>query len=126
MANDELWTSSEENLFEKKSSGISALRISMLFACGAIALALVVTPMVAGDPSNHMASSDNGAYDNLMTSSVSGGGTGSRPNIVQPYPKGLNNQGSGSNAYTIRRSITQTSNEACIIFNNGLKTAGCK
>lgn len=125
MANDELWTSSEDNLFEKKSSGISALRISILFACGAIALALVVTPMVANDPSNNVASSENGAYDNLMTSSVEGAGTASRPKIAQPYPKGLNNQGSGSNAYTIRRSITQTSKEACLIYDNGLKTTGC-
>lgn len=119
MANDELWASSEDNIFEKKTNGISALRISMLFACGAIALALVVTPMVANDPSN-------AAYDDVITSSIGAGGAVSKSNTVQPFPKGLNNQASGSNAYTIRRSITQTSNEACIIYNSGLKTAGCK
>lgn len=125
MANDELWTSSEDNMFEKTNSGISALRMSMLFACGAIALALVVTPMVAGDPSSKVASSEKGVYDNVMTSSVDGAGTTSRSNGAQPFPKGLNNQGSSSNAYTIRRSITQISDETCIIYNNGLKTAGC-
>lgn len=121
MANNELWTSSEDSLFEKKNSGISALRISLLFACGAIALALVVTPMVAGDPSSNLASSDNGVYDNVTTSSV--GRARSRTGGVQPFPRGLNNQ--GSNAYTIRHSITQTSNEACIIYDTGLKTDSC-
>lgn len=125
MANDELWTSSEDNMFEKTNSGISALRISMLFACGAIALALVVTPMVAGDSSGNVASFEKGVYDNVMTSSVNGTGTTSKSNDAQPFPKGLNNQGSGSNAYTIRRSITQATEETCIIYNNGLKTVGC-
>ncbi|WP_162654789.1 hypothetical protein [Lentilitoribacter sp. Alg239-R112] len=120
MANEELWTSSGDDVFETKSSGTSALRISVLFACGAVALALVVTPMVAGDTS-----SKNDAYDNLITSSV-GGGNVSRSKVIQAFPKSLNNQGSGSNVYTIRRSITQTSNETCIIYDNGLKTDGCE
>lgn len=129
MANDELWTAPEENLFEQKSSGISALRISMLFACGAIALALVVTPMVAGDASNQITYFQDGVFDDLTTSSVNGSVDGaegvSGRKEHQPFPNNLNGQGSGSNTYTVRRSVTQTTNQSCIIYSNGLKTSGC-
>lgn len=124
MANDEFWTPSEDKLFNKKNDGIGALRISMLFACGAIALALVVTPMVAGDLSNKMAF-ESGYYDNLTTSSIGSGRAVSEYKSTQPFPKSRNIKDSGSKVYTIRRSITQTSNETCIIFKNGLKTNGC-
>ena len=122
MAIGKLWTSSEDNLFEGKSSSISALGISVLFACGSIALAFIVTPMVADNPSSNK-SFNNGAFDNVMTGSVDNTGKILRSKGAQPFPKDLNSQ--GSNAYTIRRSVTQTSNEACIIYNSGLKTVSC-
>jgi len=87
---------------EPAVAGLGSLRVALLFGAGAIALALLVAPIVdrqtrmelAGNPAN---------LDRMSTGSVNKG-----------------------DRYTIRRSVLQTNpNSVCIIRPNGARNGDC-
>ena len=80
----------------------------------AVAVAVVLTPILADNTDLSVADSGGQIYDNVVTGSI-----GSVSDGVQKSPF------SGRKHYTIRRSITQTSVEECVIYDTGAKTAGC-
>ena len=114
MANDELWAVSDEIKWNPPKKPLSAVHLSMLFAAGVVAVAVVLTPILADNTDLNVANSAGQVYDNVVTGSI-----GSTSDGAQKSPF------SGKRHYTIRRSITQTSVEECVIFDTGVKTAGC-
>lgn len=88
--------------------GAGMLRIALLFGSAAIALALILTPMLDGSDGSHVAQS--GYSDGLDFTST-----------------GSINRTSGYRAeYTIRRSVLQTSPDSvCVIRGNGTKSGDC-
>lgn len=114
MANEELWTAQEETNWPQPKRSFNALRLSLLFATAAVALAVVATPMLAGKTVSTIAYSDTGFYDDVITGSIATTREG-----IQRTPN------FPTKSYTIRRSITQSSGDACVIFDNGLKSGNC-
>ena len=116
MANDELWAVSDEINWNPPKRSVSAVHLTMLFAVAvvAVAVAVVLTPILADNTDLSVADSGGQIYDNVVTGSI-----GSVSDGVQKSPF------SGRKHYTIRRSITQTSVEECVIYDTGAKTAGC-
>ncbi|MBX9465451.1 MAG: hypothetical protein KL840_21190 [Aquamicrobium sp.] len=87
-------------------AGMGALRVTLLFGSAAVALALILTPMLE-DRTRKIAYS---AY----------------PAGVDMMPTGSIGQRSNPGAYTIRRSVLQPSpNAVCIIRGNGMRTGDC-
>ncbi|TYR30330.1 hypothetical protein FY036_20885 [Mesorhizobium microcysteis] len=88
------------------NAGMGALRIALLFGSAAVALALILTPLVE----NH-----------------------TRKVAYQGYPAGLDMMATGTigqrnapGTYTVRRSVLQPSpNSVCIIRNNGMRSGDC-
>ena len=104
--NEEHWQETPEREFVvDRSNRIGALNMALLFGTAAIALALIVTPMLAPDKADRMQASTMD-YDNITTGSV-------------PSHDGKTKR------YTIRRSILQQNpGDVCIIDNDGTKI-GC-
>jgi hypothetical protein len=87
---------------EPLATGFGSLRIALLFGAGAIALALLVAPIVDRQTRMQFASNPDN-LDRISTGSV---------------PR--------SDRYTIRRSVLQTSpNSVCIIRSNGSRNGDC-
>ncbi len=87
-------------------AGMGALRVTLLFGSAAVALALILTPMLE-DRTRKVAYS---AY----------------PAGVDMMPTGSIGQRSNPGAYTIRRSVLQPSpNAVCILRDNGMRTGDC-
>jgi len=87
------------------SLGSGMLRATLLFGSAAIALALIVAPMLEGDNGDYMAQSGNGYdyVDRTVTGTVRYKGT-----------------------YTIRKSVLQTTPESeCVIRDNGIRSGDC-
>ena len=87
-------------------AGMGALRVALLFGSAAVALALILTPMLE-DRTRNMA---YWAY----------------PGGLDMMPTGSIGQRSNPGEYTIRRSVLQPSpNAVCIIRGNGMRTGDC-
>ncbi len=91
-------------------AGMGALRVALLFGSAAVALALVLTPMVERQ-ANEM------AYSSYPAGA---------------YPAGLDMMATGtvgqrsSGTYVVRRSVLQPSpNSVCVIRDNGMRTGDC-
>lgn len=85
-------------------AGMGALRITLLFGSAAVAMALILTPLIENRTER----------------------------IVQARPAGIDMMATGAigqrgaGSYTIRRSVLQPSpGSACIIRQNGLHTGDC-
>jgi hypothetical protein len=104
--NEEHWQETPEREFvADRSNRMGALNMALLFGTAAIALTLIVTPMLAPDKAERMQASTMD-YDNITTGSV-------------PSHDGKTKR------YTIRRSILQDDpGDVCIIENDGTKI-GC-
>ena len=104
--NEEHWQETPEREFVvDRSNRMGALNMALLFGTAAIALTLIVTPMLAPDRAGRMQASTMD-YDNITTGSV-------------PSHDGKTKR------YTIRRSILQENpGDVCIIENDGTKI-GC-
>ena len=104
--NEEHWHETPEREFvADRSSRIGTLNMALLFGTAAIALSLIVTPMLAPGKAERMQASTMD-YDNITTGSV-------------PSHDGKTKR------YTIRRSILQENpGDVCIIENDGTKI-GC-
>lgn len=83
-------------------SGLGSLRMALLFGSGAIALALLVVPLVDRGGDAQVAEGP-GQLDTMATGSIQRGGS-----------------------YTIRRSVLQDNpNSVCIIRPNGARAGDC-
>lgn len=105
MTNNELWTDSETTNWQQPKRRFSALHLSMLFATAVVAGAVVMTPIVAGNTNTNIAINDGVNYDRVITGSI-----GTVSSGEQRSPDFSKKQ------YTIRHSITQSSGEACVIY----------
>jgi hypothetical protein len=105
MMDDEFWkTPSDQEFKGERANRIGAVNVALLFGTAAIALSLILTPVLSPDK-NQMASSTMG-YDDIKTGSI-------------PTEDGKVKR------YTIRRSILQKNpGEVCIIDQDRNKT-GC-
>ncbi len=105
MESDQEWEAAESRKYDLTvSAGMSVLRITLLFGSAAIALALLVTPIVSriSQPESNLWSGAQG-IDYTQTGSIG-------------Y------QGS----YTIRRSVLQGSaGSICVIRDNGTRSGDC-
>lgn len=93
-------------------AGIGALRIALLFGSAAVALTLLLTPLIERQ-SERLA---YGSYSN------------------NPYPAGVDmmttgsvgQRGNGSSSYVIRRSVLQPNpTSICVIRPNGARSGDC-
>ncbi|TDH34864.1 hypothetical protein E2A64_14065 [Pseudohoeflea suaedae] len=106
MHDADFWTTVTDKSPETGRFGrSSAVKAAMLFAGVGIVSALILTPILAKDVASRLAFHP-GAYDNIITGSISG-------------------QKSGR-SYTIRKSVLQDSPDSiCIIQRNGFRTGDC-
>ena len=108
MADSDFWTTvMERDGTEKAPKRFGALRVALLFGTAAIAVATILTPMLAerSTPSSIAWLPDQ--YDNITTGSIP---QRSRHTTI----------------YTVRKSILQDRPGAsCIIGSNGEKTGDC-
>ena len=104
---EEHWHDTPEREFvATRSNRMGTLNMALLFGTAAIALSLIVTPMLAPDRSAGRMQASTMDYDNITTGSV-------------PTSDGRTKR------YTIRRSIlSEHPGDICIIGSDGTKT-GC-
>ena len=91
-------------------ASMGALRVALLFGSAAIALALILTPIIENQT------------DRMASSTYSAGG----------YPAGIDMMTTGAigqrggGSYVVRRSVLQPSpNSVCVIRDNGMRTGDC-
>ena len=107
MANDEFWTTvMDRDGQESQPRTLGAVRVALLFGTAAIALAAILTPIVADRSTAARVAWAPDQFDNITTGSIP---TGSR-----------------TTSYTVRKSILQDNPGAlCIIRSNGRKSGDC-
>jgi len=103
MSADRDWEiSRNDRAWRVEDAGMGALRIALLFGSAAVALALLIVPMLDRGTGFLTAGSAAG-IDVMSTGSVAPG-----------------------SSYTIRRSVLQdTPNSVCIIRSNGTRSGDC-
>lgn len=106
MSDDHSHEAPEQEFVASRSNGMGALNMALLFGTAAIALTLIVTPMLAPDRSAGRMQASTMDYDTITTGSV-------------PSSDGKTKR------YTIRRSVLQEHpGDVCIIDSDGRKN-GC-
>ena len=105
--NEDHWQNGPDGEFVgTKSKTMGALNVALLFGTAAIALSLIVTPMLAPDKSGGRLQASTVDYDNITTGSVPAGDGRTK-------------------RYTIRRSVlSENPGDVCIIDSEGHKD-GC-
>lgn len=94
-----------DRLWGLGDTALGSLHVALLFGAGAVALALVLTPIAESQTERLLYSSYPAGLDMMPTGTVGQRSTGS---------------------YTIRRSVLQPSpNSVCIIRDNGMRTGDC-
>jgi hypothetical protein len=103
MSADRDWEfSRNERAWRLEDAGVGALRIALLFGSAAVAMALLIVPLLDRE-SGFFADGSAAGIDVMSTSSIGAGGS-----------------------YTIRRSVLQDSpNSVCIIRSNGTRSGDC-
>ena len=106
MSLDDDWEKTRGPRWHVGGAGMGALRVALLFGSAAVALALILTPVVENHTQRALYSPyPGGGLDIMATGTV-----GQR-------------QGSG---YVVRRSVLQSSpGSVCIIRQNGVKSGDC-
>jgi hypothetical protein len=101
MVNEDFWKAARTRERSSIKSGrTGVLNIALLFGTAAIALSLVLTPMLAAKTDRKTLAFEPADYDMMTTGSIPKGDPGKR--------------------YTIRRSVLQeTPGSVCIIDGNG-------
>lgn len=107
MANGDFWTAvMDRDDRANRPKRFGAVRVALLFGTAAIALATILTPIVADRTSSSRVAWAPDQYDNITTGSIP-----SR---------------SKTSTYTVRKSILQDNPGAlCIIRSDGRKTGDC-
>jgi len=104
MAFDNDWDSGRGERSKLELAGIGALRVTLLFGSAAVALALVLAPMLDNQVQDYLARTDGPGIDTMATGTI-----GAKPRT-----------------YTIRKSVLQTSpNSVCILRANGTRSGDC-
>jgi len=108
MANDEFWTTvMDRDGQEKQPKKFGAIRVALLFGTAAIALASILTPIVADRTPTARVAWAPDQFDNITTGSI--------PARSQQRT-----------FYTVRKSILQDNpGSLCIIRNDGRKSGDC-
>ncbi|MBL8581345.1 MAG: hypothetical protein JNL61_03825 [Rhizobiaceae bacterium] len=100
MDPEDEWKQIRSDRLPMASLGVSALRLALLFGSAAIAIALILVPMVDGPPRSVAGTGD---LDMMSTGSIR-----------------------QAERYTLRRSVLQPSNDAvCIIRADGTRSGDC-
>lgn len=95
------------------SSATGALRVALMFGAGAVALALLLTPLIEDQADRMMLAASPAGLDMTVTGTVGG----------QRMPALGRRDG---DSYVVRRSVLQPSpNSVCIIRGNGMRTGDC-
>lgn len=104
MSSDEFWSSVYSGAAETKRSGrFSVLRLALLFGSAAMALALIVPPMIGGSTDDWRLISGSQGIDYTTTATIR-----------------------RKREYTIHRSVLQSQPGAvCIIDANGRRSGDC-
>ncbi len=107
MMDDEFWKAVREREQAKtKTSPTGAINMALLFGTAAIALTLILTPLLTTPSKDRNLAGITPSYDTITTGSIPSGETGKR-------------------RYTIRKSILQNApGSVCIIDVNGA-SSGC-
>jgi len=107
MTDGDFWmTVKDRDGVENQPKRFGAVRAALLFGTAAIALATILTPIVAERSSSARVAWGPGQFDNITTGSIP-----SR---------------SKTTAYIVRKSILQNNPDAvCIIRSDGRKTGDC-
>lgn len=110
MVDDEFWKAVEQkHRLTSSPNKIGVLNIALLFGTAAIALTLILTPMLSGQTTTRRIASNPVPvedYDNITTGSV-----------TKPE---------GTKRYTIRRSVLQEQpGSVCIVEGYGANGSGC-
>lgn len=105
------------NVVSDLSMGV--LRITLLFGSAAVALALIMTPLIEGQVERMSYAAYSGRIDPMATGAI-----GRSANL---HGFGDHRSGSSSgSSYVIRRSVLQPAPASvCIIRSNGMRTGGC-
>ncbi len=108
MADEEFWRAvQEKDLVTRQSRRTGALNLALLFGTAAIALALILTPMLSSRPDGRvLANAPVVDYDMMSTGSIP-----SRPT---------------SKRYTVRRSVLQDMPGAVCIIDGDGSSSGCR
>lgn len=96
----------EQDFVAHRSSRMGALNVALLFGTAAIALTLIVTPMLAPSRSSDRMQASTIDYDNITTGSVPTGDGGTK-------------------RYTIRRSVLQEYPGDVCIIDEARRKDGC-
>lgn len=106
MALADDWETVRAERSKLETVGFSALRVTLLFGAGAVALALIAAPVLDSQINRYMA------------------GTGYGDGIDMTSTGTIGYRGKGT--YTIRKSVLQdTPNSVCIIRANGTRSGDC-
>lgn len=107
MTDGDFWTTvSEREGSEPRPRRFGPVRAALLFGTAAMAIAVILTPIVADRSTTARIAAAPDQFDNIVTGSI---------------PKRQTR-----NVYTVRKSILQDNPEAlCIIRSNGVKTGDC-
>ena len=107
MTNDNFWmTVMDRDGMENPPKRIGAVRVALLFGTAAIAVATILTPILADRSTSARVAWAPDQYDNITTGSIP--------------------QRSKTTSYIVRKSILQASPDAlCIIRSDGRKSGDC-
>lgn len=107
MTDGDFWmTVMDRDGVEQQPRRFGAVRVALLFGTAAIAVAVILTPIVADRSTSSRVAWAPDKYDNIVTGSIP--------------------QRSQRTVYTVRKSILQESPGAlCIIRSDGRKTGDC-
>jgi hypothetical protein len=106
MSLDNDWEKTRGPRWSVGDAGMGALRVALLFGSAAVALALILTPVVENQTERMLSSSYPGrGLDGMATGTI-----GHRP----------------GDAYVVRRSVLQASPASvCVIRQNGTRSGAC-
>lgn len=107
MTDGDFWmTVMDRDGVDSPTTRIGAVRVALLFGTAAVAVATILTPILADRSKSARIAWAPDRYDNITTGSIP--------------------QRSGNTVYTVRKSILQDSPGAlCIIGSDGGKTGDC-
>ena len=120
MTNDEFWSDPDNNGWQQPKRKFSAIHLSLLFATAVVAGAMVMTPVLSEKTNTNIAKSGSKDFDGTNFDGIVTGSIGNVSSGEQRTPNFSKKQ------YTIRHSITQSSGEACVIFDFDLQSDNCK
>lgn len=89
--------------WESQASGFSILRVTLLFGSIAVAIAMLVVPILQNGARHVSWDGPAAGVDTMATGSIR----------------------DGANRYTIRRSVLQSPGQVCVISENGTRSGAC-